>query len=193
MITYRDNYPMGRKFCSYCKRWRHVCDFSVRQWSDEPKCEVPRTFTSRCTPCSTEFNRRKYGYKPRDWYKHGVPGSETHHKHRLEVNRKSREKRMADEEYRKLVNEYHRIWRNVKKGSVSRGNVTNGSTMIERKPLDDWLATLNIEPTQLADITGISEKTFRVTDRKMMHLEVVDTILTKLGRPDLMVTLYDQE
>src|SRR5438477_266184 len=125
MKTYREIYLTGRKHCSRCKRWKHVIDFQVRHWANEPFCTIPRTLSSVCTVCTAAKRREKTGYKLNQWYKHGLPGSKKFIEHRNRLNRAAAKRRRRNPEYRKLESEYGRIWREAK-------GQTNGSRL--RKP-----------------------------------------------------------
>lgn len=112
--TWRDNYPTGRKHCSNCKRWRHVVDFNVRKWVDEPECTTPLTLTSVCVPCQGRIKRKKNGSQRREKFPYGLPDSEKYREHRRKMNRESNKKRRERKTYREVFNEYNRIWRNAK-------------------------------------------------------------------------------
>jgi hypothetical protein len=53
----------GRRHCIGCRRWRHVCDYTVDRWADLARTE-PRTFRPKCRTCANQTNKRRYHDKP---------------------------------------------------------------------------------------------------------------------------------
>jgi len=106
-LSYDELYPVGRKHCSRCRRWRLCVDFQVREWAIP--WETPRLLTSWCTRCMAAARREKTGYKPRQ-----AIGWRYRTERRRMLNRASARKRRQQKEYRARENEYHRIWRDAK-------------------------------------------------------------------------------
>lgn len=53
----------GRKFCSNCRRWRHVCDFNGQRWVGEQ----PTRLSAWCKVCNRIDMRARRGHKARDF------------------------------------------------------------------------------------------------------------------------------
>lgn len=136
MRTWLDIHPTGRKHCSACKRWRHGVDFTVRKWTDY-SCTVPANLSSACNMCVALKRREKWGYKPREWYPHGLPGSAENKEHRRQTNMASRHKRRKRKAQREMEAEYRRIWRNAKMAEAKR---EEESVMAKRKSEDVMIA-----------------------------------------------------
>lgn len=190
-MTYRQIYPTGRKHCSRCKCWRHLTDFGVRQWTDF-NCAVPRTIASVCTPCGAARLRERTGYKPRQWYPNGAPGSAQYRTARQKKNRASQQRRREDPEYRELVNEYHRIWRNAKSGSMSRATGKRPLERVDSELFLEWL-----DSARNVNLTKSEDRRIRAArkgpEAGTISLGVVDSVLTRYGDQDQLAVLYPPE
>jgi hypothetical protein len=193
MKTHKELYPTGHKFCSCCRRWRKHLDFGPRTWVDEPHCTVVKTLHSQCYTCEARLRRRRTGYKPRNWYPHGKPGSVQYREYRRARNRHSYKQRAKDPEYRKRMAEYSRIWYNSRHGTVSNSYNTaklGKSPRVDRKPFDETIASLGYSHKELARLTGFSDRTFYRDDTDTILLSTADAVFTKLGKPWLTATLW---
>lgn len=191
--TYRSNHPQSRKHCSRCKRWRLVIDFSVRQWIDIERT-VPLTFSACCKTCDARRQRERTGYKLREWYAHGVPGSEQQREHVRAMNRASAARRRKDPDYRAWEQEYWRIWRNAKNGSVARGSQKEAVTTGPRIDPRAFLTWADGRPLKLTETQTRGMLRLRTIDGEwtgaMTTITFVDGVMTANGAHHLVAILY---
>lgn len=142
---------------------------------------------------------RPAGRPARVDYANGAPGTERRRLHDLAENtRRKRERRHTDPEYRKLVNEYWRIWNNAHNGAVSRltinvtGDSRRGPTeRVNSEPFLAWYERNRVEGVYITEADERAINRARVDG--FANLTLVDRVLTQNAEGYLLATLYPLE
>jgi hypothetical protein len=192
--TYHDNHPLGRKHGSGCGRWRLVIEFSVRRWTDLSNT-VPLTFSSRCRGCDAARRRAVTGYKPRDWYRHGAPGTAGYRDHVNRRNRATAKKRREDPEYRRQEEEYRRIWAistgrqlTTRQTLPTQGASGRPEERIDPLPFLDWYDAR--DDVRVTDTERRQVRAARERPGEGIRLRLVDAIMTRYGAQHLFSLMY---
>jgi hypothetical protein len=194
--SYHDTHPTGYKHCSACGCWRPVSDFGVAKWVDIERT-LPLKLASKCRTCDARRAREKHGYtNRRDAYKYGPPGSDLYRRNfnaRRRVIAKERYAAMTPEQ-REIKNEYLRIFRNAKRGSVARLTKSykpvkgEPDIRVDERPFLTWLSRQ--EDPYLTETEARIVRAVRAGDGDGMRLGVIDAIMTRAGDGYLVAVLY---
>jgi hypothetical protein len=193
----------GKKFCSYCKRWRHVIDFNVRTWRGEIGEELwVQTLSSECKTCNTVKYRQRRGFQARKRVPH--PSTPAGREHRNAKNRASAARRRQDPEYRKREREYQRIWRSKRAAAEGREfkprpraenrvefeSTWNWNPRYDATPFLLWWDSLNGSRSQAAaeivDLVRICRR------NNSIRLQTLDRICMEIGRLEMVPILLDE-
>ena len=209
----------GRKFCTRCKRWRHVVDFHAHGRRPDG---YPSSLQARCMTCMRVYVRERDGYQPRRWgscmrghprtpENVGVVYEANGQAHRYcrackrEVYAEKREKR----EFMERKREYQRFWTEAKRrergarprqfGPRSKRAPDGERTpKVPAAPFREWLLARRHKYDSLVDMAvalGVDESVLRKVlagEKPTLYATTVDRALTNEGNT-LWWELYDDE
>lgn len=107
--------------------------------------------------------------------------------------------RRATADKRNHVRQYQREWYRMKvtlEGRELKGthkkyrDEHTPAPRVDRERFVKQLHQFGLGPEELSKITGLPEKTFRRKDTSLVLLSTVDQAFSRLGRPDLVATLF---
>lgn len=159
----------------------------MRAWVDIERT-VPQTFSAYCRICDARRQREKKGYRPREWYAHGRPGSPEYRAHTNAMDRASAARRRRDPAYRANQNEYWRIWNNAHTGAIARRTISDSYTFVDPTPFLKWCDQnphLTLTDTQIRAIARL-----RQGEHDLARLSTIDEIMTANHSHYLVSILY---
>jgi FtsZ-interacting cell division protein YlmF len=190
---------MGRRFCSTCKRWRHICDFGVQTWNDPIEQKYPLFFRNICHHCERirkrTANVKSLGRKP---YGQRKPKMS-----KQERNRRHRERHMwrmeNDPAYAENFRERQRIWAEGKrreKGIARRNRPdrrTMSNTYVDGRPFVEWWDSLNGMRPKEPNVDSDAMRAVRRVkngESTRINLAHVDHLCMAAGFPEELSILY---
>ena len=195
----------GRKFCSVCKRWRHLLDFGVARWVDPITREVPMYWRSQCLTCERVIGREKNArlngrdrpYGARQPRMRGQTRNRHWYQKHLE--------RMKDPEYAARYREYQRMWAEGKRREMGvpareamyeKRQILDGTPMVDATAFKDWFNSLNgstPSSESLGEALTRRISAVRSGEQKKIHLSLVDEVGHIVGATHLTHTLYPND
>lgn len=167
-MSYGSGKPvLGRKFCSDCGKWRHLCDYNVAKRTRG----IAVSFSNVCRHCNRLRQRR--------------------HRQQPEVRERLREyDRIWKDAQRRRDGIPERNW---KVGGPRDLSPTNGKDkLVDVKPFRDWLEGQLVAQeknggslTELAKKAGYDEARLRMvrTTNKQVSVAMIDRVLTAANSP----------
>lgn len=135
----------GRRFCSDCKRWRHIVDFGVQLWEDPIERIVPKMFRQICHHCERLRGRvRNAKLAGRaEPYGQWKPRRSREDRNRAHIER-HKERMKTDPVYAEHFRERQRIWAEGKRRERGAKNIREGKVLpgygerLPVEPLKQW-------------------------------------------------------
>lgn len=205
----------GRRFCTsphhQGQRWLPVCYFHVSEWIDDHKA-APKRMQAHCKTCQVINQRKHKGHQPRKpsttGYKRDTPEAvEAYRKYqqrryanmtpRQREERRVRE-RIRAESRRRAAGIKPRNLKRLQQPGTGHLRPQEGEPTFDAEPLSEFLT----EMVHRHGVTAVATATKLGKDRiealadaqdPTVSLELADRVLTGLGYPELLASMYPEE